>query len=96
MAQDSSTFHSLRILIPPCYPKEHSDFPFIRQYFSTTSLLNNPDNDSYTNNVSQSFHSNQRIPIELFNPNNSSKTILTSPQHSIIKTSMLLILLITV
>ena len=47
MAQDGFTIYTHRNHILPCYPTEPNIFPYLRQYHSTLSLLNNPDTYSY-------------------------------------------------
>ena len=53
MSQDGSTFQTHRNHVLPYYPKEPVIFPGLRQYHSTTSLINNPDTDSYQDKTSQ-------------------------------------------
>ena len=52
MLQDGSSFHKYRNHNLSYYPKEPVLFPYLRQYRSTSSLLNNPDTDSYQDNLS--------------------------------------------
>ena len=47
MAQDGSTFHTHRNHVLLYYPEESGIFPFLRQYHSTSSLLNNSDTSCY-------------------------------------------------
>ena len=55
--------------------EEPGIFPYIRQYYSTLSLLNNPDTESYQNILSQPFHYNHKIQFEPFNPNTSIRSV---------------------
>ena len=53
LSQDGSTFQTHRNHILPYYPKEPIIFPYIKQYHSTPSLINNPDTEPYQDTFSQ-------------------------------------------
>ena len=54
MAQDRSTIHTHRNHILPVNPKD-AVFLYIRQKNSISSLLKNPDTESYQDNLTQPF-----------------------------------------
>ena len=66
LSQDGSTFQIHRNHILPYYPKEHITSPYIKQYHSTPSLINNPDTEPYQDTFSQ--FSSLDLP---HNPNHS-------------------------
>ena len=47
MSQNGSTFQTHRNHFLPYYPKEPVIFPYLKQYHSAPSLINNPDTDSH-------------------------------------------------
>ena len=53
LSQDGSTFQTHRNHILPYYPKEPIIFPYIKDYHSTPSLINNPDTEPYQDISSQ-------------------------------------------
>ena len=53
MSQDSSTFQTHENHNLPYYAKEPVIFPYLKQYHSTPSLINNPDTDPYQATFSQ-------------------------------------------
>ena len=55
MSQDGSSFQTHRNHILPYYPKELVIFPYLKQYHSTPSLINNPDTDPYQDTFSHFF-----------------------------------------
>ena len=57
------------------YPKEPGNFPYLRQYHSNPSLLNNPDTDSYHEISSNSHQSESDTLFESFTPHTSNKAI---------------------
>ena len=75
LARNCFKFHTHGDHILPYHTKEPVVFPYIRNYRSTPSLLNNPDTDCYQDNMSQSFHSNPDSSPEPFNLNTLIKTI---------------------
>ena len=66
MTQDDSTVQTHRSHILHHYPKELVIFPYISQYHYTSSLLRNPGTDSYQDDLSQSFHSDQELTTGTF------------------------------
>ena len=61
-------------VLPYCR-EEPIIFPFLRQYHSTLSLLNNPDTDFYEDIPSNSPQHESETSFESFNPDTSIKTI---------------------
>ena len=82
MSQDGSTFHTHRNHILPYYPKELLIFPYLRQYHSTPSLVNNPDTESYQTALPQSPPHDFEKPFDSFQSHTSIKNI--SPTLSLI------------
>ena len=74
LSQDGSTFQTHRNHIIPYYPKEPIIFPYIKHYYSTPSLINNPDTESYQDTFS---HFSSLEPLQT---SNQSQT-LTSSNH---------------
>ena len=57
------------------YPKEPVIFPYLRQYYSTPSLINNPDTDSHLDTFLQfSQVNNQSVP-DTFQTQTSTKDV---------------------
>ena len=74
LSQEGSTIQIHRNHILPYYPKEHIIFPYIKQYHSTPSLINNPDTESNQDTFSR-FSS-----LDPLQNSNHSQT-LTSSNH---------------
>ena len=73
MSQDGSTFQTHRNHIIPSYPKEPVVFPYLRQYHSTPSLINNPDSEPYQDTFSQSTPYDFETPFDSFQSQTSIK-----------------------
>ena len=89
MSKDGSTFPTHRNHILPYYPKEPVIFPYLRQYHSTLSPINNPDTDSYQDTFSQFSPQTDQSSSDLFQTKNSTQIVSLDsfPKHQIISHS---------
>ena len=84
LSQDGSTFQTHRNHIIPYYPKEPIIFPYIKHYYSTPSLINNPDTQSYQDTFS---HFSSLEPLQTSNQS-QTPTSSNHKNHNRIPTSI--------